>query len=300
METTLLVGNFGAHNLGDEMIFTAALQDYPDSVVMTSDPEFSQRFTEKKFETVPFPPTGFRSLLRFLVNRKYRADIATLRHCDIKTLVFPGGGLFAIKTRACWLWFLIFVWLKHFFPKAEFRFEHQGVDQDMSWLSKKLTRFVFARADYVSVRDEASGQALEVLGIKNYVLSEDRVFSYLKNTDVNALTCPESDEKLLIISALESFDVSVIEKKYPDHQIIFIPFALSDMSVLPDNFTHEVIFPKNKTELFSLLSQSDILVGERFHSLVCGYHFCETFVLREPYSEKVESFCEKHKIKIFK
>ena len=297
MGKTLLIGNFGAQNLGDEMILTAALQDYPNSIVMTSDSAYSQQFTESTFETVPFPPTGLRSFLKLLVNKEYRSEIVKLKNCDTSTLIFPGGGLFAIKTRACVLWFLVFLWLKKLLPGAEFRFEHQGIDQDMSWLSCKLTKFVFTRADYISVRDKNSGQALEMLGIQNYELSADRVFNYLENLNKNALVCPESDEKILLVSALKPFDVSVVEAKYPDHKIIFLPFALSDISILPDDFAPEVVFPKNKTELFMLLSKAQVMVGERFHSLVCGYHFCETHVLREPYSEKVKHFCEKHKIK---
>ena len=61
---TLLVGNFGADNVGDELILLAALEVYPESLVMTSNPEFSQTFTERTFETISMTPTGFRSMLQ--------------------------------------------------------------------------------------------------------------------------------------------------------------------------------------------------------------------------------------------
>ena len=97
---TLLVGNFGARNVGDEMILASALERYPDAVVATADAEFSTRFQEKKFQTVlPFP-TGLRSWIRFLSHPE-----ATMRELKgtIDTIVFPGGGLLAIKDKAWWI-----------------------------------------------------------------------------------------------------------------------------------------------------------------------------------------------------
>ncbi len=300
---TLLVGNFGDHNLGDELILAAALESYPDVVVMTSDPVFSRTFTERDFETVPFPPTGLRSWIRYYTNRRSRLEVEKLRRVKIEEIVFPGGGLFAIKTKACVLWWLVFRFLKKSFPAAEIRFEHQGVDQRLSWLGKRLAKRVFGQADFVSVRDGVSGGALEVLGIREVVLGEDRVFEWLESSKQKAESSRDSSRAVqptCLVNAVKPFNVEKIEAKYPEHRIVFVPFARYDLSVLPDNFPHEVIFPQTKTELLDLLNQADVLIGERFHSIVCGYHFCgpeKIFTLRDPYSEKVAAFCKVHKIK---
>lgn len=297
MTQTLLIGNFGDKNLGDELILLSALKDYPKSVVMTSDAAWSQNFTEQSFLTVPFPPTGLRSFLKYITNKNYRSQIVKLRNSNIETLIFPGGGLFAIKWQACWLWFSVFYWMRYLCPQAKIRFEYQGVDQHLSWLSRQLMKYVFSRADFIAVRDASSGEALKALGIKNPVLGNDRVYDYL-----NSLSTPagsESGEKLVVVNALSIFDLAPIAQKYPDHRLVFVPFSLSDIEILPDDFAAEVIWPKTKTELFDLLSRAEILIGERFHSLVCGVHFCgvdKTFTLKEPYSEKVESFCKEQGI----
>lgn len=299
MTQTLLVGNFGDQNVGDELILLSALQDYPGAIVMTSDAAWSQNFTEQQFRTVPFPPVGLRSFWKYLTNKNYRSQISQLANYSIDKIVFPGGGLLAIKWKACWLWFGIFCWLRFWCPAAQVRLEHQGVDQHLSWFSQRLAKYVFGRADFISVRDPASGKALEVLGIKYQVLGNDRVYDYLEN----APACPESDENLIILNALSEFDITKIETQYPDHKIIFVPFALSDISVLPDDFAAEVIWPKTKTELFELMQRAEVLIGERFHSLVLGAHFCgadKTFTLKAPYSEKVESFCAEQGILQFK
>ena len=299
---TLLIGNFGDYNLGDELILLAALKDYPGAIVMTSDPNFSQTFTETEFKTVPFPPTGLRSWWQFLTDRDYSQALLKLKLRGIDQVVFAGGGLFAIKWRACFLWWCVFQFIKKSFPQAEVKFEHQGVDKDLGILSRGLARRVFKAADTISVRDVASGAALAAIGIENYEVKQDRVRDYLVKSEQGAVISKQqtaNSEQLLLINAIKPFDVSVIEKKYQKHRIVFVPFALSDMGILPDDFGHEIFFPETKTELFNILIEAEIVIGERFHSIVCGAHFCgaeNTFTLREPYSEKVTSFCELNNI----
>jgi len=294
---TLLVGNFGDHNLGDELILLAALREYPRSVVMTNDPQFSQTFTEQSFETLPFPPMGVRSWWTYLTNEKYRKGIQQLAAMPFQQIVFAGGGLFAIRWRACWLWWRIFRFLKRNHSKVTIRFEHQGIDKNLGVVSRWLAKKTFRQADFVSVRDEESGQALDKMRIENYEVSRDRVWEWLKKSKVGSV---KGEGPLIIINALSSFDIEPIEKKYPKHRLVFVPFALSDLRAVPDDFAHEIIWPKTKTELFDLLIQADALIGERFHSIVCGYHFCgpeKTFTLRAPYSEKVDTFCKKHGVR---
>ena len=53
---TLLIGSFGAGNIGDEMILLAALEAYPKSLVMTADKDASATFLAREIQTVqPFP-----------------------------------------------------------------------------------------------------------------------------------------------------------------------------------------------------------------------------------------------------
>lgn len=73
---TLLIGNFGSGNIGDELILNFSLEKYEkdDVVVMTNEKVFSQEFTEKQFETIPFFPTGVRSFFSFIFDKKAKKD----------------------------------------------------------------------------------------------------------------------------------------------------------------------------------------------------------------------------------
>jgi len=296
---TLLVGNFGAHNVGDELILCAALKDYPDAVVMTADSKASQKFCDLEFKTVPFPPTAFRSLWFYISDSAYRCRVHRIRRFD--TIVFAGGGLFAIKLRACLLWFLVFKWLKFLNPAAEFRMEFQGVDQGLNGLSQKLTAKVFKAADFVSVRDEASKQALEALEVKNIALTQDRVWLWLSGLDLDLSAKAESS--LLLINALDYGESVTFEV---DHHLStryrkFVAFAPSDLKFAPLGIP--AVLPQTKQEVFDLFSSAEQAVGERLHFLIVAQVFADdrgtVSLLRKPYAEKVKSFTSAHDITLY-
>lgn len=283
---TLLVGNFGAKNLGDELILLAALQDYPDAAVMTADSGWTKSFCERELETVGFPPTAFRSFARYLLSNSYRQQVISLSGFD--TIVFAGGGLFAIKLRACVLWYLVFKWLKKLNPNAEFRFEHQGVDKNLGGLSKVLTKRVLAQANFVSVRDEASSKAVNALGVEP-LLSTDRVWD-------SALFAPQKTfGNKTLVNARAVMSKPLLDGLYALENLVFVAFEASDLAFVPNTWPGDIVSPNTLTELNKLFADSDILVGERLHSLLFASKKLGTDrvkLLRTPYAEKVESFAE--------
>lgn len=295
---TLLVGNFGAHNLGDELILLAALKDYPEATVITADAEWTQEFCEQSLKTVAFPPTAFRSFCRYVVNSDYRLAVTHLKNFD--RIVFAGGGLFAIKLRACLLWYLVFWWLKKLNPRAEFRFEFQGVDQYLSGLSKYLTRITFAQADFISVRDENSRQALFNMGIEAIELTGDRV----ELTDFSWF-CECPSKAYVLVNALAAIDESTsrrLKRLGRDKNLVFLAFQASDENYLPQRWPGNFEFPTTKTELFNLMANADSIIGERLHGLLLGTKFLgaqRVKLLRAPYAEKVRTFSQKYGWNIF-
>lgn len=298
MGKTLLVGNFGAGNVGDELILASALEQSPEAVVMTSDAEASRQFCGKEFETVPFPPTGLRTLVRYLFSPAYRRSFGALRG-QIDQVVFPGGGLFAIRPRACWIWAVVFWWVQRIVVNKGasplvIKFEHQGVDRHLTWFGRRLAAYALGRADEVTVRDEASGEAVQALVGKEVEVVGDRVAVNFQSSIFNLQS--EKKEKVVLVNALSSFDFTSIQHRFPEHQLVFVAFAGSDLDFVPEGFAGEVVFPKNKQAVFELFEKAEYAVGERLHFLICGTHFCgaeKTFTLKAPYSEKVESWSKK-------
>lgn len=300
----LFIGNFGAKNLGDELILGFALENVKsNAIVMTHNSDFSQHFCENSFETVPFFPTGFRSFYRFFSDKDYRKELLSLREC-VNEVVFPGGGLFAIKFRAILLWFIVFLWVKYLFKGKKVSFQHQGIDGNLGFVSRFLIKQVFSRVDGVSVRDEVSAKALEQMNIKGLKvqIKEDLVFEQLQK---NKLEKGIEKEKIILLNALSNFSVDKweeIEYKFPKFEKVFVCFDPKDKRFLPEDFSGRVLCIKSKTELFEVFARAQMAIGERLHFLILGQYFCgsdQTYSLKEPYSQKVKSFCRKQDIKSF-
>lgn len=302
MKKTLLIGNFGSANIGDELILNFSLEKYKKEnvIVMTNDSSFSQKFTEKNFETISFFPTGFRSFFCFLFENKGKKEILSLRN-KLSKIVFSGGGLFAIKFRAVFLWFVVFQWVRFLFKDAKIIFEYQGVDARLGFLSRFLMKKVFLLADEISVRDENSGKALDLLGIENYEIIQDLVHLNLNKCEKLE---SQKKEKIVLLNALSVFSEQRLEKiylKFADYRVIFVCFDPVDRTFFPSTFG-DVVEPKTKTEVFDLFASAEFCIGERLHFLILANAFCgaqNTFLLKSSYSEKVDSFCNEFGIVVF-
>ncbi len=297
----LIVGNFGGGNWGDELILSFALEVYSvknDLLVMTVDPVLSQTFCEKEFQTIPFPPSGIKSLLIFVFDKKYRSEFEEHK-LTVDEIIFPGGGLFAIRLWAVIVWAMNIWFLKKLYPNAKIKMHHQGVDKNMSGLGKKLTKWSFAQASEISARDQASLEALEGLSVSQVKLDEDIVLKSLKNFKHHEV----KKNKTVLLNALSEIDDDCLKKlktKFIDCEILYLPMQPSDKEFRPEAV--KLVEPKTRTELFNLFQQAQFGVGERLHFLIPGQKFIGSkncFSLKKPYSEKVVSFCAKFGIKFF-
>ncbi len=294
MKKTLLIGNFGARNIGDELILYFARKKYPGAIVMTADPKFSQEFCEEVFETISPFPSGIRSLIRFLFEKKQK-------RVDIDQVVFVGGGLFAIKPQADFVWWCQFWWAKKFFPKAKFTFEYQGVDSKVYFLHKFFTKRVFSRVEEISVRDKSSARFLKSLGIKKVEVREDRVWESLQAVDFDR----PMDAKYALFNAKKSLPNSRWKKilePLPSHlEQVFVCFDPEDAMFVPKGFSGDIFFPHTAQEVFHLFTNASLAMGQRLHFLILAGYFVgsqQTFVLGKPYAEKVGNFCKKQGINV--
>ncbi len=296
MKKVLIIGNFGAKNLGDELILASALAQYPQAVVMTSNAKYSQKFVGREFQTTEFFPSGVRSFFKFCFDKKFRCAILSLENQDFEKVVFPGGGLFAIKTRAVVLWTIIFLWAKYFLRKPIY-FQSAGVDAGMNFFAKFLIKFVFQRADFTSARDEKSAKFLSQVSKRKIENIGDGAENLIKSQ-----VSESKKEKILCLNARAPFDFTSIlqDPKFKDYRKVFVAFEFSDLSFAPQNI--KIVFPETMEELFDLFSSAEIAIGERLHFLIVSVLFCgneNVFTPRKSYSEKVANFCEKNEVSVF-
>ncbi|MDO8468296.1 MAG: polysaccharide pyruvyl transferase family protein [Candidatus Peribacter sp.] len=203
----LLVGNYGTGNFGDE-----ALKEY-----------FLSAFPEAKFQVLsahpgegelPRLPAGIRS---FLLTRWWRT-LAALRKSD--GLVFGGGTLFTDieSVHACLLWwwhaFVCRVFRKPYFLACQgigpfrTRMGPPSLLRSFGGAGEWCARWVVARAAFVSVRDTASFQRVQLWRKStNVIQTADPVFSLFA-----AQKRDTSSQKLLVIIPRINSSNSFIER----------------------------------------------------------------------------------------
>ncbi|MBT3349053.1 hypothetical protein HN954_02730 [bacterium] len=288
---TLLIGNFGARNVGDELILAAALSKFSDAIVATADAEFSQKFSERTFETIQPFPSGLRSFFSFFLKKEFRRELRVLRG-QVSKIIFPGGGLFAIRSRAFWIWGATIFWLKKYFPDAEIFLENQGIDEPQNFLQRAILKKSLRGISKISVRDAASAAVLKKLKIESLVVG-DRVESW-------KISGAEKKKKRVLINSRARADFSKILKNFPDHEKIFVAMEPGDARFSPENWDGKTIFPETASEAIALFSSVEIAIGQRLHFLILAKKFgAKTFTLGDPYAEKVRSWCEKNAIEDF-
>ncbi|HLD08282.1 MAG TPA: polysaccharide pyruvyl transferase family protein [Candidatus Peribacterales bacterium] len=165
----LLVGNYGVRNAGDEALREYFLRRYPE----VSWQVLSARPREGE---LPRFPAGIRSLLSLMW---LRTVFALSRSNGI---VFGGGSLFTDgeSLQACIVW-IVPVLFARLLRKPYF-LAFQGLGPFRTSLGEKISRYAFAHASYVSLRDTASAER-SVLWKKNteVVQSFDPTISLMKN-----------------------------------------------------------------------------------------------------------------------
>ncbi|MFA5855077.1 MAG: polysaccharide pyruvyl transferase family protein [Candidatus Gracilibacteria bacterium] len=196
----LIVGNYGAGNLGDDSILGGILEDlkaigFAGKISVTFGGVHSSTDIYKGLNKVPFVPAGLRS--RFGRGGATRRDEAMRAIRDADLIILGGGGLFTDEES----FFAPLIWYKQAsaFVRAHKPYicYGQSVGALKSWWNRYLTKLVFSRALAVHVRDHESAKLLEKLGIegKKVTVGIDPAISYFKEiskeiSEENARACP--------------------------------------------------------------------------------------------------------------
>lgn len=281
MVKTLLVGNFGARNVGDELILASALERRPNAIVMTADGGFCQRFQKKKFESVlPFP-SGLRSWIRLISH-----SAGTLRELrgKVDMIIFPGGGLLAIKDRAWWIWGSTVIGLRKFFPQSQIVMEAQGIDHPKNDWQKFWLNQVITNVNSISVRDEASAEVVRSFGGSAEVVG-DAAENFLRS---KTLLLKGQRDKVLV-NARAKYD-----GVWPKADL-FVAMEPGDVKWCPADFVGKVVFPDTVVEAIELFGSAKKAVGQRLHFLIMAKVLgCEDVAsLGEPYADKVSAWLER-------
>lgn len=302
MIKVLISGFYGFHNIGDEAILRTLIEELEsahssvDITVLSENPEETMR----KFGVQAFKRNSIPALLK------------NISKCDI--LINGGGSLLQDSTsiRSIIYYVSIIIYAKLLRKKVAQL--SGGIGPLRTWLGKKLTKIAIGAMKFATVRDSDSLDLLNKIGAdtsRTYVTG-DLVLD-LENSG------PESGINVLkslgmdLAKDRKKIGIAVREKDFRDPQrleklaelannlashadIVFLPFYYKNDTKLAgkisDKTAGNVYFLTEKNEsaeFLSIISNLDLLIGSRLHSLIFALVTTTPF-LGVSYDPKVDSF----------
>lgn len=288
----LLVGNYGAGNLGDDAIFAGIVKELKFinsrlNISFCSGQIKTSGNIYKNFKKIPFSP------IKSLFSSQHKKAKEAFKKLDL--IILGGGGLFidseSIKAPIFW------------YKQARLAYKlnipyvcyAQSVGPLKSFISRSLTRWVFSHAKYIHVRDEESVRLLKKLGIKSKVfVGTDPALSYFKTvktkkTDLFLLSLRNwnKESKNAWQNLIESSREFASENNL---KLALLAMDKNKKELRDLKKTGLKVFaPKSADEAFKLISSARVLLSMRLHAALMAYT-AETPFLSYSYSQKVSSF----------
>lgn len=174
----LIIGNYGAGNLGDDAILGGILTDlkkvaWKGEVLVTCGPQKTSTDVYKQIKRIPFMPSGLKS--RFA---RTQVKIAKRNFDSIDMAIMGGGGLFtdSESVRAPYIWYKQAKALIR--AKKPYLIYGQSVGPLKSMWSRYFAKKVFKNAKAILVRDQESLHMLRKWGLEA-TLGTDPALSWL-------------------------------------------------------------------------------------------------------------------------
>ena len=306
----VICGNYGAENLGDELILEGLLETLKniapgaEITVMSGNPEATEKSYNQKYgiKAVEKFPSGFRSILKSIFSNSATKD--AVKNCDY--FILGGGGLFNDLN-----WHASIIWAMQARQALKLNKPLIMYGQSigpLSDLGRYLVKKIFAQAAFIGVRDQDSATELKNLGItKEICVTPDLAFRVPAEIGpiTETATLPTAIISLRqlgtttgdFIKEFSSFCNWLIEEK--NYSLQFIDFQQGTES--DKNLHQSIITQIRQSEKISHLDQTltsqrllehfknaDFVFAMRMHAIICAMKTCKPF-LAISYSRKINS-----------
>ncbi|QQR83622.1 polysaccharide pyruvyl transferase family protein [Candidatus Peregrinibacteria bacterium] len=275
----LIIGSYGASNIGDEAMLESLLNNLPESYekwVLSGNPAETKKRHPKANRVALHFPFGLRSFL----SMRWLQSIKLMKQCD--RVILGGGGLLTDgeSKRAIGLWSWQLWWANHYKKPIIMLGNSLGPFQKES--SKKRAQKALEQMQLITVRDEVSLELAKSLAPKNSImLGSDLAFLF--NAPVN------TQQKRIALNLrpwshapidIHAFVETQIKNGY---SMVWIAMEASDEKLLSKEkarlippqagaFSEKinVVRPNSFTELLEILSTCEAAIGMRLHFLIAA------------------------------
>jgi polysaccharide pyruvyl transferase CsaB len=303
MKKILVVGNFGASNIGDELILQGLVSSIENDfhlAVLSADPKRTAK--DYQVESSYFLPFGIRSLFKGIFYGRLKKTFNLYRQSDY--IIIGGGGLFSNES-----WKAVGIWALHsilgIFMKKKIFMLGQTVEYIKNPILRLITKYCFQKSSLIHCRDEISKINLEKMGLKK-VIEVTADFAYLNKFEEKN----DQSSKLIIISlrpwkglhekhllAISEFINFLQNKGYVP---LFIPFQTNnpnDLDLLKNinaNLETQIeSFVSHKPQaVLEKIKSARFLIGMRLHSNIASIISSKPFITIS-YSDKTTALNNK-------
>lgn len=293
----VICGNYGAKNIGDELILEGIInliRDIKKNSKITVLSESPQR-TKKKFRVKACPkvPSGLRSIVKSVFKRENKAKTA-IKNCD--NFILGGGGLFAGPSkRANIIWAIQAITALKY--KKPLIILGQSIGDNAGPLTRLIIKHVFNKAAYISVRDDYSKKILKKWGITRKINRIPDLAFMVKRPKIKQ----KRDQKTVLlaltkvnIQSISPFLRHLVEEH--GYKLNYINFQEGSGS---DEKTHKsfdlpikkIKQPKDSQELLKIFQKAEFLIGMRLHSIITSI-MSDTPFIGISYAKKVKEFAK--------
>ena len=294
----LLVGYYGAGNLGDEILLAASLKFLSECSSVSSVSVLSEN-PEKTLEQFSgrFFKREFKALNKFLVSDL----LSGISECD--SVIFGGGSIFQSVTsfKSLFYYSCVLLWAK--LLRKKIILLSQGIGPFRDIFSECLAKTCFRSANFVGLREgEGNLHFTKKWNIKNFTCTYDLAWSLNyenKNEKQNSLiislrTLAElSTEKIQML-------VNFVSQNFNDWEIKLLAFQNTDIPAIKKfiKLMPESMLKKTETvELYSLddfervgksvFEKSKLALCTRFHCAILSVLY-NVFPIGISYDPKVK------------
>lgn len=275
----VLIGNFGAENIGDELIlsgmisFLRSINENIKLTALSANPEDTKQKHQIN-STYKFP-AGFRSVLKLLRLRKTLKEVKSADY-----VIVGGGGLFfGAEKKGTKVWLIQCI--LSLFLKKKILMLGQSVGTIEKGISKKLFKHVLSKSAFISVRDIQSKKRLEeITNHKIYLQKDFAIFTsvqknLLESKNIVFVPRKHSDFTIEKINIIKDF---LIKKEKEGYKVTILPFSLKHDLEISQKLVHDTNFTLKKISSFSEMESyfkenNFSIIAMRLHSQILALKY---------------------------
>jgi polysaccharide pyruvyl transferase WcaK-like protein len=284
----VIAGNYGAGNLGDELILEGLLETLNDIVpkakitVLTARPQFTKkRFSKYDIKTRYKVPAGIRSLLKNLLNGQLKKTLRAIKKSDY--FILGGGGLFDETTKkAIWIWGTQARAAYHY-KKPVIMYGQSISNLKSNWAKKRIKKY-FRKAELIAVRDLESKQDLKrLIRGKKIISMPDLIFKIRK---LQVASQSQGQKTLIALRALTNQKAEEEIQKFiknNEQNLTHIQFQKTKENVS--------VYTSNLDKILNKYHNSKAIIATRLHAILMAVCTGTPFIAIN-YNPKVQNILD--------